>query len=232
MANRSHHEVLEEIRLQFNVVRHSTERLGELIASYGDMVPSPNGDGLKTRRSGSIKSLDVWIDWLKANGPSLRQTIWDATGVNLATSATPQVRKWKDHMEMWSDGELPPDTLFNIQGTTRRKGRPPVIYFLWSQRFDVFPIFDVGPERETDYESEPTDTVLGVIQPPDGHPPTWDDLVAGAKPWPEQSFDFAQEMTPDEWRADNGYPSHNPEDPDGYVNPGEYQSNEDGEADG
>lgn len=257
MPDRSHHALLEEIILQHNVVRHSVERLGELLANYQNTIPAPHAEGVKASRKSGIKSLDIWVGWLKENGPAFRQTIWDATGINLATSASPQIRKWMPHMEMWGDNDVPADMLFNIPGRSKRgMGRPPVVYFLWSQRYDVFPNFDVGPERPTvdttgtsadlsgsaspepepdlgqqylDTVTRPTeltaedetviDGLLGVVQPPEQRPPTWDDLVAGAKPWPEQSFDFtAEDLTAD------GIVST--------VSHGESQSNEDGDADG
>jgi hypothetical protein len=215
MTDRNHFDVLDEIVLQQAVVQHSLDRLGQLIATYRDLVPTP-GENPRTYRKVGIKSLDAWTSWLRDNGPALRQTIAEAVG-NLSTSASPHVRKWQEHMEMWADDQISPDTLLSVQATKRGMGRPPMVYFLWSQRYDVRPLFDVGPEPPgidptaghkevappVHKELTEVQPLTGVIQPPvpldqvapegfthrapvDDHD-HWD----GAESWPQQAFDLA-----------------------------------------
>lgn len=95
--------------------------------------------------SSNPHSLNVWAEWLAEHGPSLRQDVWDGTGLNLATGAMKNVITWKGPMTMWADGAVLPTTVCRIQGLSEARGRPPTVYFLWSQRWDVHPLFGVGP---------------------------------------------------------------------------------------
>lgn len=130
-----------------------------LFAEYMDDVASP-----MSRKSQmalpNIRSLQLWAEHLAVNGPTLRQDIWDATGLNLSQSGHTQVKQWKGPMAFWPENSVSPGSVCSIPSLGNGKGRPPVIYFLWSQRFDVRPKFGVGPERSSD-----SDALLGVIQP-------------------------------------------------------------------
>lgn len=168
------------------------------IVSYGE-------DALRLGRVPNCVA--VWTEWLDKNGPNTRQHIIDATGVKFTEAGTPHTILWK-HGDSVSDDRVPANTIVRFKcykGPNEGRGAAPTVYALWSQRYDVLPKFGVGPEKPsdlealgrpgwgyTDVEPQATEPLLGIVTPPDGeHPPTWDDLVAGAKPWPEQSFDFA-----------------------------------------
>lgn len=200
MTPRPAHVVLDEIIHQHTVAQHHLDRLGRLIASYRELVPAPDETGTApSRRRGRVKSAEAWVGWLSDNGPAYRKTVAEAVG-NLAANASPLVRQWKEHMEIWPDDQLPGDTLMNIQGPkpSGSKGRPQVIYFLWSQRYDVLPSFGVGPSSPTTNPtlSDPTDasgesepqTLTGVVRPPTEY--DWN----GAENWPQQALDFAQDI--------------------------------------
>lgn len=189
--------MLDDMQMQFNVARHSLEQLGLMIANYRDTVPAPLQEAPRARRVGRIKSLDTWVDWLTVNGPAYRKDIAEATGLNLATNATAHVRPWKDHMEHWSDGQLPADTLCNITGPKKGMGRPPVIYFLWSQRFDLLPRYGVGPEKPyaTGGVVEPG-ALTGVLQPHEHCFPTVE--VTDSNGWAQQAWALtAEDLTGD-----------------------------------
>lgn len=241
MMDKSPEDLLSHARkCQDLAVSYATEA-NVALTKYAELVEAGAGVGSKVSLSAnSGKSLIAWADWLAENGPSLRQKVWDGTGVNLTPKGLNQTREWRGIMAMWDDDALPADKVMRIPGDGTAAGRPPMIYFLWPQRFDVYGLFGVGPPHDPrpkkdlgqqylDTVTRPTeltaedetviDGLLGVVQPPEQRPPTWDDLVAGAKPWPEQSFDFtAEDLTAD------GIVST--------VSHGESQSNEDGDADG
>jgi hypothetical protein len=256
MATRSPHEMLEEMQLQYNVARHSLEQLGVMVAAFRDTVPAPLEEGSRSRRVGRIKSLETWVGWLKANGPAYRKEIAEATGTPLATNATAHVRQWKDHMEMWSDDQIPGDTLLNISGPRKATGRPPVIYFLWSQRFNLMRLYGVGPIPSIDTtgtsadlhgtaapQPEPLDpeTVLGVVTPVTWQDEAWTtaqdsgeiQFVTSAAARSAHGMDpnYGEELTMDDlynaW--ENGEPVDLADGPDG---DGTVQSNGDDEGDG
>lgn len=130
---------------------------------------------------GNNKSLREWVAWLKRTGqPALRQTIHDATGINL-TAHKSSILEWSIDMAYWPDEQVPADTLCRTRANSTRPGAPQSIYFLWSQRFDVHRVFGVGPSERLIVE-QPT-TILGVI-----HPPT---PATGAVPWDQMEFDWS-----------------------------------------
>lgn len=156
-----------------------------------------------------------WTAWLHANGPAFRKDIYEGTGVKFNERGTPHTIQWSGKLNDVDDDSISPNTIVRFIGRspTSRRGSPPTIYALWSQRYEVRPKFGVGPEKPT-AEPEP---MFGVIQPTaefvermteaasasvtdldmdNLSPPTWDDLVNGAKPWPEQPFDYYGESGP------------------------------------
>lgn len=111
---------------------------------------------------GKIKAVVYWTDWLAKNKPAFRADIEEATGIRLTDRATPHVLVWSHKLVGHGDASYAPDKLCSIQEPAGRKGRPRLIYFRWDQRFDVRPLFGVGPERPV---PDADDALLGVIQP-------------------------------------------------------------------
>lgn len=177
-------DLLSEVRNQQAIIRHAGEQVDVLIGKITDMVPSPLSHSSPSERR--PKALVRWIDWLKENGPALRKDVAGGTGCNLSQAAMPHVRQWKEHMEGWEDDQLPADTLMSIQAIPSGLGRPPVIFFLWSQRYQLLSQFGVGP-------SQPPVTMTGVIGPTDYNttifpPDNGDPLVP--QNWNENGYDI------------------------------------------
>lgn len=102
-----------------------------------------------------------WVSWLSEIGPAYRQDIID--GVRKTLPGNQPVVDWTSIMATWPNDAVPSDTLCKINGKSTGQGRPPTIYFLWSQRFDIYGRFGVGPESRPEPQ-----TLLGVIHPPLG----------------------------------------------------------------
>jgi hypothetical protein len=106
--------------------------------------------------------LRVWARYLDEHGPSLRQEIQDETGVKFTERATPYTVMWDDGMAAYSDDHYAADTIVRMRSVRHSDGRAgtQTAYFLWSQRFDVFDRFGVGPRERV------SPALLGVIHPP------------------------------------------------------------------
>lgn len=113
----------------------------------------------KVTKTHTIRCVQVWQDWLAANGPNTRKHITEVTGVKLTERATPHTVVWDDGIDPTDDVAFPANTLMRVRSLHEGGGRgaPPVIYFLWSQRWDVHPLFGVGPVPSDggDGEEEP-----------------------------------------------------------------------------
>lgn len=168
-----------------------------------------------------------WTAWLHANGPAFRRDIYEGTGVKFNERGTPHTIQWSGKLNDVDDDSISPNTIVRFIGRspTSRRGSPPTIYALWSQRYEVRPKFGVGPERPTEDETaiadehlargevrsaaeilKPPETMLGVIQPPDGTVSMTE--VRDANGWPQQAWDFygqagdAQSNEPEDGTAD------------------------------
>lgn len=148
MSERTHYDVLAEIQQTFNTVRNDVDRLGGLIATFANMVPVPDAGVVSSQPTRRIKSMDEWVEWLAENRPVPRSVLVSNTGTDLTITARKQVLHWKEHMEMWTDDQLPDTVLLSIDGPKRGTGRPPLIFFLWSQRHTLYPLYGVGPVPE------------------------------------------------------------------------------------
>lgn len=146
--------LLAEIEQHLALAQHHGTKAADLLRSYQVRIPD-GASGPQPIRGGIAKSFDAWIDWVSEHGPSLRQDIWDGTGINLATTATKHTIAWADRMAYWEDDAMLPDSLCRITGLTTGRGRPPTIYFLWSQRYDVLPKFGVGPAHSDRTKIDP-----------------------------------------------------------------------------
>ena len=113
-------------------------------------VPVPYSSKM-TGMKGNVKSLVLWTEWLAENRPAYRQTITDATGIRLSEKAKPRMLQWSRLVDVNNDSAHPADTVCYIQDKpTGGRGRPQMIYFLWSQRWDVHPLFGVGPIKPSE----------------------------------------------------------------------------------
>lgn len=150
----------------------------------------------------SIKCVREWTRWLSDNGPELKPIIQEETGIKFTERGTPHTFLWDDAMADDPDDALPPNAICRMQGPPNAdgKGRPPMIYFLWSQRWDVHHLFGVGPvqpwapEHQAVVDTYDGGTLTGVVQPPpldDGWTqpaPSVTPMVEGE----EQTFDWSE----------------------------------------
>lgn len=128
------------------------KRADGYLSQFLALVSHKTGDR-STPTGMSIRCVREWTRWLAANGPELKPIIAEETGIKFSERGTPHTFLWDESMEDDPDDALPPNAIVRMQAPAREgRGRPPMIYFLWSQRFDVHPRFGVGPIK-----SEPTD---------------------------------------------------------------------------
>lgn len=150
-----------QLQSQIDTLREVVDRQGKTIDALIAAIPKTGQTAGSEHPSGS-KSYREWITWLEVNGPAYRKTITDGTGRTLPGKQP--VMDWSSVMVTWDDTAMPSDTLCKINGPSAGKGRPPTIYFLWSQRFDVLPKFGVGPARPD--PAEPVELATGGIVGP------------------------------------------------------------------
>lgn len=168
-------------------------------------------DQMASARSGEAATAPVrcvreWQDWLTANGPALKSTIHEGTGVKFTERGTAYTVDWVPSLATAPDDRFAPTTLMKISSKSDGRGAPPKVYFLWSQRFDVYPRFGVGPDpaerviptgfdvADVTWPTSPDGgTVLGVVAPVSAHPidPEFGD---------EQPFDWTDVEQPAEGR--------------------------------
>jgi len=196
---------LYQIQTDLRALRETVERQGRtidaLIASIPQMSqPSPQAVG-GGRSASAGKVYREWAAWLQTNGPAYRQKLMEETGRPLP--ANQPVVEWRSIMDTWADEVMPLDTMCKINGPSDGKGRPPSIYFLWAQRFEIHGLFGVGPSERP----EPT-AVTGVIQPPTLAEAMQSDTVIKAReqaPNPQPVVETEEEdvrfATMEEWHA-------------------------------
>lgn len=148
-------ELLGDVSHYMALVQINSAKAQTALRNYERAV----GKQTAPKRKPSIKSLRIWGEWLAENGPATRQTIMEATGHPLTERALPHTVEWDDLIDPSDEGAFPATTIMRLRGVSEGRGAPPVIYFLWSQRFDVLPRFGVGPRA----------SLLGVIRPPKDH---------------------------------------------------------------
>ncbi len=123
-----------------------------------------HGESIATGQASVPRCVRVWAEWLAENGPATRQTITDATDVKFTERGTPHTVLWDDLRG--ADVDVPPGTIVRFKGVRPQgRGAGPAIYALWSQRFDVLPLFGVGPNIR-DAAPEPA-AMTGVLGPTD-----------------------------------------------------------------
>jgi hypothetical protein len=93
-----------------------------------------------------VRCVREWQDYLAINGPTLKPKITDDTGIKFTERGSQYVVEWRSALREMPDDNFAPNTLMKINARSEgKRGSPPRIYFLWSQRWDVHPLFGVGP---------------------------------------------------------------------------------------
>jgi hypothetical protein len=103
-----------------------------------------------------VRCVREWQDWLDINGPTIKGDIQEATGVRFTERGTPYTVEWTPALAQEPDDRFAPHTLMKINTKADGRGAPPKIFFLWSQRWDVHPLFGVGPIKPEDWGEEAT----------------------------------------------------------------------------
>jgi hypothetical protein len=186
LANFRSHQALAISNFQKAEVH--LEKFLSMLSSDGPVAPSS-----------SVRCVRVWTQWLKENGPAYKSTIHEATGTKFSEHGTPHTIKWDEGVT--SDTlNVPDDMIVRFTGIRTGRGGAPVIFALWSQRYEVYPKFGVGPVLKPQSNEG---TLLGVIHPPefaglpeefpdpDG-PTIWDEM-------PEQTTDRFANLA--EWES-------------------------------
>lgn len=185
------------------------------LAQFLSLVGQKAGNGPTGQ---AIRCVREWTRWLSENGPALKPDIQEATGIKFTERGTPHTFLWDESMDPEDDDAYPASAIMRVQGPPQDgRGRPPMVYFLWSQRWDVHPLFGVGPRRaihsmeprevEATVDGEPTtltrvplrdewpdeqSAMTGVVRPPsDG----WTQPVPSVTPMvegEEQTFDWSE----------------------------------------
>lgn len=135
-------DTLVKIAQHLSVIQTYLSKVTVLVAEY-QSATAQNGTVRSTNTT--IHSLHMWAEHLAANGPTARGDITAATGLNLTKSGYDRTHAWVGPMTYMPDDGFPADAVLRIKGPSNGVGRPPVIFFLWSQRWDVLPKFGVGP---------------------------------------------------------------------------------------
>lgn len=148
MSPQNHDDALSEITHHLAVIQTYITRVAVLVAEQqGAAAPMPlHGSALRGSTS-SVRSLQVWAEHLAEHGPTTRGDLFTATGLNLSTAGYDRTQAWVGQMAYLPDSAHPDDMVLRIKSTSSGKGRPPVIYFLWSSRWEVLPKFGFGPVK-------------------------------------------------------------------------------------
>jgi hypothetical protein len=171
-------ELLTQISHHETMANHHTSMATSLRVQYQAAIGDSSvdwGNGVLKRRP--TKSHGRWVAWLSENGPAPRKKIADDVGL-----LTGEIPPYADTLGLTVDSSFPDNTLMRLSADNGRdRGRPVDVFFLWHQRFDVRPLFGVGPTKP---EFQPIDnapleiasvsldtdgapgTMLGVVQPP------------------------------------------------------------------
>lgn len=127
----------------------------------------------------TIKCVREYTRWLTDNGPAFKTTIQEATGIKFTERGSAYTVFWNEGMANDPDDTYLDSTICRMDSLpTGEPGRPPVIYFLWSQRFDVLPKFGVGPAKPAESEKPDREAALRELLANGGpHLPADDERV-------------------------------------------------------
>src|SRR3990167_9510519 len=140
-------DALSKIVQHLAVAQTYLSKAAVLVAEYQSAAaPTPLGSAVRSTNT-TIHSLHMWAEHLAEHGPTTRGDLDAATGLNLTKSGYDRTHAWVRPMTYMAGGSFPDDAVMRIKGPSNGVGRPPVVYFLWSQRWDVHPLFGVGPVK-------------------------------------------------------------------------------------
>lgn len=194
---RTHEELHAEAMQHYAMAHHY---LGKLKETLDQMTAGRVGSGPITS---PVRCVREWTDWLSLNGPALKSDIVEATGIKFTERGTPYTVEWSTSLSEAPDDQFAPNTIMKIGSRAEGRGAPPKVYFLWSQRWDVHPLFGVGPLKpktvvdyvneigEVGFDPEP---LTGVVKPPVVSPHA---LAPG--PWEEPPLALDEPVPQAEW---------------------------------
>jgi len=173
--------------------KHYASRARDLRAQLQSISNAqPDSWDRRLKRHKRSKSALRWAEWLQSNGPAMRKDISAAVGL-LTGSTPPYVDSLGKPMADIPDDFYPQDMMLRlpIENDTGI-GRPADLYFLWSQRYDVFPDLVLSPAAK----SNAGISDLTIIEP--------DELVeTDPETEPEEEPEDYPEEEPENGRAED-----------------------------
>lgn len=141
-------ELLAEANQHYALAHH---HLGKVKIVLDLMIEARPASMVATVNS-PVRCVREWVDWIGVNGPSLKGDIHEGTSVKFTERGAKYTVEWARSLATARDDQFAPNTLMKISGQSKGRGAPPKIYFLWSQRWDVYPKFGVGPIKPADWD--------------------------------------------------------------------------------
>ncbi len=197
-------DTLSRIAQHLAVAQTYIGKVAVLVAEYQETIaPVPPGGSAVRSSNTAINSLQAWAEYLDQNGPTARGDLFKETGLNLTKSGYDRTMAWTSPMTYMQDDAFPADAVLRIKGSSASVGRPPVIYFLWNQRWSVRTLFGVGPIKpnnmpahslnatelrqiEEEEAGRSAEALTGVVRPPvSSHPIDPADGEEQPFDWPE-----------------------------------------------
>lgn len=167
MLNKAAEDALAEFRHYQALGEANYRRAERAIEAFLRAVAVQPGETLPEKLPECVR---VWTRWLMDHGPNTRQHITKATGVKFSERGTPHTICYDDVTSDENDA-FPPNTIVRFNGyrPNSGRGRAPVVFGLWSQRYEVNRLYGIGPGP--DGPPEEPKAMTGVIQPPvSSHP--------------------------------------------------------------
>lgn len=146
--------------------KHYAARAKDLRAQlHGVTLAQPDEWNRKIKQQRRTLSSTRWTDWLRSNGPTPRKELAEIVGI-LTGPTPPYARALGRPMSEIPDNFYPEDMMLRISVENEHgKGRPSDVYFLWSQRYTVFPDLKVNPNVDENIETLSDVTVIEVDEP-------------------------------------------------------------------
>lgn len=131
---------------QYALAHHHLSRLKDVL----DQMASVR-QGAAPSVIPSVRCVREWADYLASHGPTPKPQIHKDTGIKFTEAGGRYTVEWHSALEGVPEDHFAPNTIMKINADPEgKRGAPPKIYFLWSQRYDVRPLFGVGPSEPTD----------------------------------------------------------------------------------